>query len=169
MKKILENVDVAKASRKDQISAKFLKEGVRITAICLANITSFLIKLNTFPSQCRITKIKSLFKKEIKTEAKTYKSISLLHLISKVIEKYIYNQMQNYLQRNELSHSYQTSFGANHFTDPRLSMLTDMTLNSAENGKYTGIIFINLEKTFDTLDHKILLEKMKCMGFSVKQ
>ena len=77
--------------------------------------------------------------------------------------------MQGYLQRNELSHSYQTSFRANHFTDPRLSMLTDMTLNGAENGKFTGRIFINLEKTFDTLDHKILLEKMKCMGFSVKQ
>ena len=98
-----------------------------------------------------------------------YKSVSLLHLTSKVIEKYIYNQMQDYLQRNELSHSYQTSFRANHFTDPRLSMLTDMTLNGAENGKYMGIIFINLEKTFDTLDHKILSEKMKCMGFSVKQ
>ena len=43
-----------------------------------------------------------------------------------------------------------------------------MILNRAENGKYTGMILIDLQKAFDTLDHKILLDKMKCTGFSDK-
>ena len=43
-----------------------------------------------------------------------------------------------------------------------------MILNNAENGKHTGMMLIDLQKTFDTLDHKILLGKMKCVGFSNK-
>ena len=43
-----------------------------------------------------------------------------------------------------------------------------MILNGAENGKHTFMILINPEKAFDTLDHKILLEKMKYIGFSHK-
>ena len=60
---------------------------------------------------------------------------------------------------------YQSGFRANHFTDACLIWLTDMILNGAENRKHTGMILIDLQKASDTLDHKILLDKMKCIGF----
>ena len=44
-----------------------------------------------------------------------------------------------------------------------------MTLNGADNGKHNGMILIDLQKAFDTLDHTILLEKMKCIGFFFKK
>ena len=68
------------------------------------------IKLDTFPSKCKITKIKPLFKKGIKTEAKNYRPIYVLPLISMVIENLIHNQTQNYLQRNGLLYIYQSGF-----------------------------------------------------------
>ena len=43
-----------------------------------------------------------------------------------------------------------------------------MILNSAENGIYTGMSLIGLQKIFDTLDHKILLDNMNCIDFSDK-
>ena len=46
--------------------------------------------------------------------------------------------------------------------------VTATILNVAENGKHTGMILINLQKAFDTLDHTILFDKMKCIGFSDK-
>ena len=168
VEKILNNLGVAKASRIDQIFARFLKDGAPVIAIHLANIINLSIQLDTFPSQCKIAKIKPLFRKGIKTEAKNYKPISLLPLISKVIERSTHDQTEYYLQRNELLYSYQSSFRANHSTDTCLPQLTDMILNCAENGKHTGMILIDLQKAFDTLDHKILLDKMKCIGFSDK-
>ena len=45
-------------------------------------------------------------------------------------------------------------------------ILTDMVLNGTKNGLHVGMILINLQKSFDTLDHKILLDKMKWFGFS---
>ena len=83
-----------------QVSVKFLKDGGPVRAIHLANIINLSIQLNTFPSQCKIVKIKLLFKKGIKTEDKNYKPISLLLLIWKVIKKSIHNQTQDYLPKN---------------------------------------------------------------------
>ena len=115
VEKILKSLDVAKNSGIDQISARFLKDGAPVTAIHLANIIDLSIKLDTFPSQRKIAKIKPLLRKGIKTEAKNYRPISLLHLISK-----------DYLQRKELLYSYPSGFRANHSTDTCFSQLTDM-------------------------------------------
>ena len=62
-----------------------------------------------------------LFKKRIQTETKIYRPISLLPLISKVMEKIIHNQTQDYFQRSELLCSYQSGFRASHSTDMCLS------------------------------------------------
>ena len=52
-----------------------------------------------FSSECKLAKAKPLFAKGIQTEAKNYRPITLLPLISKVIEKLIHNQTHNYLQK----------------------------------------------------------------------
>ena len=116
------------------------------------------MKLDTVPSKCKIAKIKPLFKKGIKTEVKNNRPISLLPLMSKVIEKSIHDQIQDYLQRNGLLYIYQSGFRANHSTDTPLSRLTHMISNGADYGKHTGMILID-----DTLDHKILLEVLNEM------
>ena len=89
-----------------------------------------------------------------------------MSLKSKVIEKTIQDHTQNYLQRNKLLYCYQSEFRANHSTDACLSQLTDMILNGAEDGLHTGMILIDFQKATDTSDHKILSNKMKCIGFS---
>ena len=80
-------------------------------------------------------------------------------LISKMLEKSIQNQTQNYSQRNVLLYLYQLGFRANHSTHKCLSRLTNMILNSAENRKHTGMLLNDLQKAFDTLDHKILFKQ----------
>ena len=66
-------------------------------------------------------------------------------------------------------YSYQSSFGASYSIETCLSQLTDMILNGAENGLHTGLILIDLQKVFNNLDHKLLLDKMmKYIGFSDK-
>ena len=69
-----------------------------MVATHLTNIINLSIKLDPFPSQCKIGKTKPLFKKIIKK----YRPVSLLLLISKVAEKFIHDQTQDYLQRNKL-------------------------------------------------------------------
>ena len=85
-----------------------------------------------------------------------------------MIKNSFHDQTQNYLQRNELLYSKHSGFRENNSADTCISQLTDMILNGAENGKHTGMVLIDIQKAFDPLDHKILLDKMKCIGFSGK-
>ena len=87
--KILKKLDVAKSFGIDQISAKFLKDGALVVAIHLANIINLLKKPDTILSKCKIAKLKPLLLKGTETEAKSCRTISVLPLISKVIEKSI--------------------------------------------------------------------------------
>ena len=100
VEKVLKRLDAPKFSEIDQISVKFLKDAAPVIVVYLANIINPSIKLHAFPLQCSIAKVKPFFKREIKTDAKIYRSISLLPLISKVTEKYIHDQTQDYFKRN---------------------------------------------------------------------
>ena len=97
VEKILKNLNVVKATRIDQISPKFLKGDVPVTAIHLFNIINLSIKLHNFPSKWKIAKMRLLFKKGIKTEAEKYRTICLLPLTSKVIEKKVHDKTQDHL------------------------------------------------------------------------
>ena len=69
----------------DQIPAKFLRDGAEELALPLEDI-NLSIKLSTFPDECKIAKLKSIFKKGARADSKNYRPISLLPLLSKIIE-----------------------------------------------------------------------------------
>ena len=60
---------------------------------------------------------------------------------------------------------FQSGFRKNYSTNTSLSHLSNQLLSQFENGKMTGMILIDLQKAFDTLDHKILCEKLQFLGF----
>ena len=122
--------------------------------------------LSSFPDECKVDKLKPLYKKETRTKPKNYRPISLLPLISKIIEKIIHNQTQSFLDENKILYTYQSGFRKHYSTDTCLSYLTNRLRNGFEKGLLTGMILIDLQKAFDTIDHSILLEKMKCLSFS---
>ena len=122
--------------------------------------------LSTFPSKCKPAKLKPLFKKGSKTEAKNYRPISLLPLVSKIIERIIHNQVESFLEKHKIIYKYQSGFRRNHSTNTCLSYLTNKIQKGLVEGSLTGMILIDLQKAFDTIDHKILLLKMNYLGFA---
>ena len=63
-------------------------------------------------------------------------------------------------------YKFHSGFQKFHSTGSCLSYLQDKVSKGFDSGLLTGMILIDLQKAFDTIDHKILIEKMKCMGFS---
>ena len=60
---------------------------------------------------------------------------------------------------------FQAGFRTNHTTDICLTQLTDFVSTGMDKQMHTGMILVDLQKVFDTLDHGVLLEKMKYFGF----
>ena len=63
-------------------------------------------------------------------------------------------------------YNHQSGFRGNHSTNLCLSFLTDKILKGFDEGLLTGMILIDLQKAFDTIDHEILLQKLKAIKFS---
>ena len=85
--------------------------------IILTTLCNLSISLSKFPSKCKIAKLKPLYKKRSKLEAKIYRPISLFPLVSKIFEKIIHLQTQNFLDVNKIQYKFQSGFQQNHSTD----------------------------------------------------
>ena len=127
----------------------------------MENIINLSIKLSTFPEECKIAKLKPIFKKGARTDPKNYRSISFLPLVSKIIEKSIHFQIEDFLNKKKLIYMYQSGFRTNHSTD----LCLDIVATGMDKQIHTGMILVDLQKAFDTLDHGVLLEKMKYFSF----
>ena len=147
----------------DQIPAKFLRDGAEILAVPLRNIINLSVKLSTFPEECKIVKFEGA-----RTDPKNKQPISLLPLVSKTIEKSIHFQIEGCFHQKNLIYMYQWGFKRNHWTDFCLAQSVDFVLTGMDKVR-TGMILVDLQKAFDTLDHRVLLGKMKydCFRTSV--
>ena len=90
----------------------------------------------------------------------------MLPLISKVLERVIHDQTNAFLKGNNLLCNYQSGFRTNHSINLCLSFLTDKILKEFDEDLLTGMILIDVQKAFDTINCEILFKKLKAMGFS---
>ena len=165
VKKILLSLDTSKAAGIDQIPAKFLRDGAEVLALPFGNIINLSMKLSIFPEECKIAKLKPIFKKCTRTDPNNYRPIFLLPLISKIIEKSVHFQNEDFLNKKKLIYMYQSGCRTNHSTDLYLAQLIDFVATGMDKQMHTGLILVDLQKAFDTLNHGVPLEKMKYFGF----
>ena len=163
---LLQQINPAKAVGLDQLGGKFLKDGANELSLPVTQLINLSIISSVFPSQCKIAKLKPLYKKGSAIEPKNYRPISLLPILSKLFEKIIHGQTKDYLDQNNILYKYQSGFRTKHSTDTCLSLLNDKILTGIDNGMLTGMILIDLQKAFDTIDHEIFFSKMSHLGFS---
>ena len=164
--KILQSLDIEKSAGIDNISGKFLKDGAEFLSRPLTEICNLSIKLKQFPNNCKITKVKPLSKKGAKTDCKIFRPISLLPLLYKILEKVVHDQTTEYLDKSDLLYKFQSGFRKNHSIDTALSFLTNKISNGFDSGMLTGMVLIDLQKAFDTIDYEILLKKIPFLGFA---
>ena len=84
--------------------------------------------------------------------------------MSKVFEKIVYKQLYGYFLKNKLIYDSQYGFREDHSTESASLEFCDRILKYLDEGKLPVTVFLDLSKAFDTLDHNILLNKLKYYG-----
>ena len=152
IKKILACLKSSKALGLDGISSKSLKDDAEVLALPLCNLVNLSIKQSLFPDQCKINaKLKALIKKGSTCNPKSYRPISLLLVVFRILEETVQIQTQECLNKNGLFYKYQSGFCANFSTGFCLVQLTDFVLRGIDEGVHTRMILVDLKKLFDTL------------------
>ena len=88
----------------------YLKDGSKVLTTPIAQIWNNSIKLSTVPDECKIVKLKALYKKGKKTDPKNYRPISLLPVISKILEKVIHDQAMDFVTKKNVLYNFQSGF-----------------------------------------------------------
>ena len=160
VEKLLKNLNVTKSTGCDNISAKFLKDAAGVISTPLTHIINLSLQTSTVPSLFKKARVVPLFKKGDRNKEGNYRPVSILPVISKILERIVFNQLHGYLNKNNLIFEFQSGFRPCFSTDTALSFLSDKIRFNMDNGLYTGIVLIDLQKAFDRVDHKILLSKL---------
>ena len=90
-------------------------------------------------------------------------------MLSKVIEKVVYEQTTKFSNDNNIFYKYQSGLRNNHSTYLSLSFFNDKILKGFDNVVYTGMILTELQEAFYTINQKILLDKLLPIGFSKRR
>jgi hypothetical protein len=112
----------------------------------------------------KIAKVIPIFKNEDKKLISNYRPISVLPIFSKILEKIMYRRVITYFENNKFLTGKQYGFREKHSTYMALIELIDRITEELDNKKFSLGIFIDLSKAFDTIDHKILLDKLQLYG-----
>ena len=162
--KFLSNIDINKATGIDMIGPRLLKLAApfiadEITFICNHSITN-----SVFPSKWKEAKVTPLHKNGPHEEVNNYRPISILPVLSKVLEKHVHESLSEFLHQHELLHQTQSGFRAQHSCETALINIVDLWLNAIDNGKMVGVVLVDFKKAFDLVDHEILKNKLEIYG-----
>jgi hypothetical protein len=105
--------------------------------------------------------VKSIFKKGSKQDIANYRPISILTSFSKVFEKLIFSRLYNHFEINGILAHQQFGFRMQHSTEQAAFCLINSILTALNNNQIAGGIFCDIQKAFDCVNHKILLDKLK--------
>ena len=93
-----------------------------------------------------------------------YRPISLLPVLSKVINKIICSQINNFFMTNNLFYDSQYWFRPGHSTEYAAIEITDRIITAMDKNIIPLNIYLDLSKAFNTLDHAIILDKLYHYG-----
>ena len=113
-----------------------------------------------------MSRVKPLFKSGDQSRFSNYKPISLLPSLSKVFERVIFDQLLSYFTNDKLLCIDQFGFRPGHSTELAALRLLDHLITQIDKFRVPTNIYIDLPKAFDTLNHNILLQKLKYYGIT---
>ena len=157
---LLRNIDEKKATGLDMIPSKLLKMAASIVTPSLTAIFTKSIITGIYPTEWKMARVTPVFKKGEKSDLNNYRPISVIP----VFEKIVYDQLYQYLNDNQLFSSCQTGFRSLRSTLTALLEATNSWSVNIDNGFLNGVVFIDLKKALDTIDHEIILRKLSYFG-----
>ncbi len=148
----------------DDVSLRFLRDSLPEMIQFLTCIFNISVVTGTFPSLWKHAIVVPIFRTGDANEPKNYRPISLLPIVSKVLERVIAKQLVKYLDGNHLLSNTQHGFRSLLSTETALLTLSNKLYENKDNRKISLLTLCDLSKAFDSVNHDILISKLNKLG-----
>ena len=157
----LQSLSERKATGTDDLPAKLLKMAAHSIVEPITHIINLSLVTGIFPCAWKNARISPIYKGGDATDPGNYRPISILPVMSKIIERAVFDQMYPFMNDNEMLYDQQSGFRPKYSTLSALINITEDWYDAIDKGKFIGLVMLDLKKAFDTVDHGILLKKLK--------
>ena len=144
----------SKATGDDDISCRLLKLACPIIAQSLTTIVNLSTVKGYVPYLWKSARVLPLHKSGDTSCLSNYRPISVLPIVSKILERAVHFQLSQFISDHNLLHNNQSGFRPLHSTTTALAKLVNLWSKNIDDGKLSGAAFIDLRKAFDTVNHE---------------
>ena len=163
---MLLTLDTSKANGPDEISALMLKATAHSIAKGITIPFNKSIELGAIPKEWKRSAVVPIPKGRVSNKPSNYRPISLLSILSKLMEKHMYKLIFNHIESTTPLALQQWGFRSGRSTVSALLDDTHQWFQSLDTGKEVCAIFFDLRKAFDSVPHRLLLQKLETSGIS---
>ena len=150
----------------DNIPSYSLKVSQSVISSPLASILNCSISTSTFSLTWKCGYIRPLHKGGDRDCPNNYCPISVLPACRNILEKHVKEHLSNYLESKNLLYSHQSGFCPGHSTASLLLYCTDCWFKALDHRQYVAVLYLDVSKAFDTVNHSLLLSKLQHLGLS---
>ena len=159
-------LDTSKATGPDGISAIMLKSTASSITPSVTSLLNLSLRTGRVPEEWKRSSVVPIPKKSPATTPNSYRPISLLSIVSKVLERHVHTLIMEHLHNQHPLSESQWGFQPGKSTVSALLSTTYSWLETLEEGNEIGAVFFDLQKAFDSVPHQCLMEKLQQTGLS---
>ncbi|KAH0818010.1 hypothetical protein GEV33_004781 [Tenebrio molitor] len=148
----------------DEIPSLVIRDCAAVFADPLCFLFNLILNTSCYPMRWKTSAVRPIHKKDDRSEITNYRPIALISNFAKVFEYVLYNSSLHYVS-HKLSPN-QHGFTKCRSTDTNLVSISQYLSDALDNHSQVDVVYTDLSKAFDRIDHGLLLIKLESFGFS---
>ena len=160
----IKNICAKKAKGYDEIYPKLIKWAAHLYAPILLVIFNKCIELGYYPDAMKIGQVAPLYKKGDQNKETNYRPITVLTQFNQIFEHLLSKRYLSFFEKFNIITKKQFGFLKKHCTEHAILDLKEYIMNKLDDRHVMAVLFLDLQKAFDTVSHDILLKKLYHYG-----